>query len=342
MRVLIIGGTRFIGWHIASVLTRAGHRVCVFHRGSTPLKGLGGVEEILGEKKDLLSYQEQFRRFGPHAVIDCIGYTENDGARLIETFKGDGHQLIFLSSCDVYRAHAVLTRSTDEPLQVTPLTEDSPLRTNAFPYRNQASDQDDWRYNYDKILVERLLLAERSLRTTVFRLPAVYGPRDYQFRVWEYLRKMDAGRKAIVLSETLSNWIWGRGYVENIAAAIGHFISRDPTSSAIFNLSDSIALSQKEWVQQIAGIAGWTGKIVIVPDDQLSDPLKLPYNFAQNWTIDASRFRTVAGFTEPFTFEESLRRTIAWHRANPPQVSAEYLERWRQEDQAEEKLLSAA
>jgi nucleoside-diphosphate-sugar epimerase len=240
MRVLVIGGTRFIGWHIASGLIRTGHSVCVFHRGATPLTGLDGASEILGDKENLSSYRDRFRDFHPEVVIDCIGYTEADGRTLIQTFAGWIPHLIFLSSCDVYRAHAVLHRATDDPVQITPLTEDSPLRTNIYPYRNYASGPEDWQYDYDKIPVERMLVGEHELRTTIFRLPAVYGPRDYRLRVWEYLRKMDAGRKAIVLALTLSNWYWGRGYVKNIAAAICHFLSKDSASSVVFNLGDPV------------------------------------------------------------------------------------------------------
>jgi len=340
MRILIIGGTRFIGWHIAFALRRAGHSVCVFHRGSTPLEDLDGISEITGDKADLASYRDRFRRFGPDLAIDCIGYTEADGARLIQAFTDVVSRLIFLSSCDVYRAHAVLHRSTNDPLQDTPLTEDSWLRTNAFPYRNQASGRVDWRYDYDKIPVERMLMAHPGWQTTVFRLPAVYGPRDYQHRVWEFLRKMEAGREVILLPETLSQWIWGRGYVENIAAAVRHFVSQESSSAGLYNLGDPVALSQKEWVQQIGRIAGWNGKVVTVPDDQLPDSLKPPCNFAQNWTIDSSRFRNATGFGEPFTLEESLEKTIAWYRANPPTVSAEQLEHWRQEDEMEEQWLA--
>ncbi|MBV8278833.1 MAG: NAD-dependent epimerase/dehydratase family protein [Verrucomicrobia bacterium] len=340
MRVLIIGGTRFIGRHIASTLIRTGHSVCLFHRGSTPLEGLDGVSEILGEKENLPSYRERFRDFHPEVIIDCIGYTETDGRRLIETFAGWIPRLIFLSSCDVYRAHAVLHRATDDPVQATPLTEESPLRTNVYPYRKYASGPEDWRYDYDKIPVERMLLAQPGLNTTVFRLPAVHGPWDYQLRVWEHLRKMEPGRKVILLPEAFSNWFWGRGYVENIAAAIGHFLSKKPASSGVFNLSDPVALSQKEWVEQIAAFAGWTGEIMIVPDEQLPDPLRPPYNFVQNWTIDASRFREMAGFSQPFTLEESLERTIAWHRAHQLTISAEQVERWQQEDDAEHRWLA--
>jgi hypothetical protein len=89
-----------------------------------------------------------------------------------------------------------------------------------------------------------------------------------------------------------------------------------------------------------AGIAGWTGKIATVPDDQLPDSLKAPFNAAQNWTIDASRFRSETGFAEPFALRESLKETIAWLRSNPPSVPTERLERWEQEDGAEDQWLA--
>jgi nucleoside-diphosphate-sugar epimerase len=342
MRVLILGGTRFIGWHIASTLKSKRHRVAVFHRGSTPLQELSGIEEILGEKAELLGFHDEFRRFRPKAVIDWIGYTPSDGAKIVETFKGWAERLVFLSSSDVYRAHAVLHRSTDEPLQTTPLHEGSPLRTNAFPYRKPGANPDDWGYDYDKIPIERLLLAEPAFQATVLRLPAVYGPRDYQGRVWEYLRRMDAGRKAIVVSESLSNWRWSRGYVENVAAAVSHVLTYQPAAVGVFNLSDPVVLSQKAWIERIAEAADWDGKIVILPDDQLAPPLRLPYNFTQDWSIDASHIRKATGFSDPFTLKESLRRTVEWHRANPPQLSAAEREQYRQEDDAEDQVLSQA
>lgn len=310
MRILLIGGTRFIGWHIASALVRKGGRVCLFHRGVTPHDCLKDVEEIFGDRRRLPSYRSQFQQFAPEVVIDCIGYTIRDGSNLIEAFGDKVHRLIFISSCDVYRAHAVLHRATDEPFQETPLREDSPLRTNAFPYRALASGPDDWKYDYDKIPVERMLLDESGFQTTVFRLPAVYGPRDYQHRVEEYLKQMRAGQDAIVLGESLSKWRWSRGYVENIAAAVVHSLSHPPGEAAVFNLADPIVFSEQEWIQHIAQAAGWTGKILVVPEEDLPPELRQPYNFAQDWAIDAGRFRTATGFSEPFSTEESLRRTV--------------------------------
>jgi hypothetical protein len=59
----------------------------VFHRGSTPLQELSGIEEILGEKTKLPGFRDEFRRFRPHAVIDCLGYTPSDGAKIVERIR---------------------------------------------------------------------------------------------------------------------------------------------------------------------------------------------------------------------------------------------------------------
>ena len=100
---------------------------------------------------------------------------------------------------------------------------------------------------------------------------------------------MDAGRKAIVLALTLSNWRWGRGYVKNIAAAISHFLSKDSASSAVFNLGDPVALSEAQWVEHIAGIAGWRGKIAIVPDDGWRELKTMLRRHSSNWRVRTTR-----------------------------------------------------
>jgi nucleoside-diphosphate-sugar epimerase len=339
MRALILGGTRFIGWHIASRLNKEGYNVTLFHRGSTPLEELSGVEEILGDRADLPRFRGKLRQLRPDVVIDCIGYTAADGIRIVETFRGWLERMVFLSSCDVYRAQAILVRAAAEPLESTPLHEGSPLRTSYFPYRDAATGPGDWRYDYDKIPIERILLTEPAFQTTVLRLSAIYGPRDYQRRVWEYLRKMDAGRKSIVISESMNNWRWSRAYVENIASAVAHLLQHDAPCVGRFNLSDPAILSEKDWIQQIGKVAGWDGEIVTIPDDQLPPALQLPYNFGQDWTVAGDRFRIRTGFSEPVALEESLRRTVDWHRANRPELSPEELTRYQQEEEAEDQCL---
>ena len=53
MKVLIIGGTNFIGPHVVRRLAERGHEVVVFHRGRTERDLPPGVEHMLGDRQSL-------------------------------------------------------------------------------------------------------------------------------------------------------------------------------------------------------------------------------------------------------------------------------------------------
>jgi hypothetical protein len=68
-------------------------------------------------------------------------------------------------------------------------------------------------------------------------------------------------------------------------AAVAHVLTYKPAALGIVNPNDPIVLTQGEWIQQIAEAACWHGQIHHVNNDQLPLPLRLPYNFAQDWFI---------------------------------------------------------
>ena len=88
MRVLIIGGTNFIGPPLVRRLVGLGHEVAVFHRGRAPADLPTGVGHIHGDRHDLGAQAAEFRRFSPAVVVDLIAYTEADATGLVETFRG--------------------------------------------------------------------------------------------------------------------------------------------------------------------------------------------------------------------------------------------------------------
>ncbi len=67
-----------------------------------------------------------------------IAYTEADATGLVEAFRGLARRTVVISSADVYRAYGRFIGTESGPIEPTPLTEDSPLRTALFPYRKQA------------------------------------------------------------------------------------------------------------------------------------------------------------------------------------------------------------
>jgi nucleoside-diphosphate-sugar epimerase len=104
MRILVIGGTRFIGPRVVGRLVASGHEVAVFHRGQTVASLPGVVRHVRGDRRRLPDYAPEFRRFAPDVVVDTIAFTEQDARSLTRTFRGLAGRAVVLSSGDVYRA----------------------------------------------------------------------------------------------------------------------------------------------------------------------------------------------------------------------------------------------
>jgi nucleoside-diphosphate-sugar epimerase len=319
MRVLVLGGTRFIGPRLVHRLAAAGHEVCVFHRGQTAAVLPPGARSILGDRHRLADHAGELRRFGPDVVVDMIAFTERDAASVVATFRGVAGRLVTLSSGDVYRAYGVFTRLEQAPLESTPITEDGSLRQVLFPYRAGARPGDD-HYDYEKILVERVVLGDTGLPATVLRLPMVYGPGDEQHRLAPYLRRMLDGRPAILLDEGMARWRCLRGYVEDVAAAVALAVTSLAAAGRVYNVAEPTAHTEAAWVARIGAVVGWAGEILPVPGGRVP----VPFNTAQDLAVDTSRIRAELGYREVVAPDDALRETVAWEREHLPAVPVDY------------------
>lgn len=210
MRILVLGGTGFIGAPLTRQLHRAGHVVTVFHRGDTEADLPRAVRTLHGDRNHLSERRSDFAAFEPSVVVDLIAYTEAQAEEGVSTFVDLADRAVVISSGDVHRNYDGL-RGADAPAPDTaPLDEEAPLRESRYPYRDYATDDSERLYRYDKILVEETYRAADAFSTTILRLPALYGPRDDQHRIFPYLKRMDDGRPAILLSEQHAGWRWTR------------------------------------------------------------------------------------------------------------------------------------
>ncbi len=134
MKILVIGGTNFIGSHVVRHLCHLGHEVTVFHRGKT-IAGLPtNVHQILGDRLHLEEFKSQFEEIAPQIVVDMILFTEQETLAFMNTFKGIAKRVVATSSIDVYRAYSVLLGKESEVISV-PLAEDSPLCQQLYFFR---------------------------------------------------------------------------------------------------------------------------------------------------------------------------------------------------------------
>ncbi len=322
MRILVIGGTRFIGLATVRHLSQQGHAVAVFHRGQAQPDLPEGVQQIIGDMAQLSTFKQAFLDFAPDVVLDMIAFVEQDGHALMSLCRGLVRRVVLISSQDVYRAYGRVNRTEVGPPDALPLTEDSPLRDKLYPYRGLdlpvPESEKQRMHDYDKIPIEQLVMNDPTIQGTVLRLPAVYGPNDGQHRLFEFLKRMDDQRPAILLDERMAHWRWTRGYVENVAAAIALALTDERAAGRIYNVGESRTLSMIEWARAIAKIADWHGNIISLPPDRVPPHLIPDMDVNQELLVDTTRIRAELGYHEPVDLDEALRRAVAWERANHP------------------------
>jgi nucleoside-diphosphate-sugar epimerase len=137
MRILVIGGTRFMGPLVVRLLSEQGHEVTVFHRGQTRTDLPRGVREILGDRRPLTESAVELQRLAPEEVLDMIPAIEQDALEVMRIFTGVARRVVAISSQDVYRAFGRVNGKETGPVESMPITEESSLRQNLYPYRGR-------------------------------------------------------------------------------------------------------------------------------------------------------------------------------------------------------------
>ncbi|HEX2618699.1 MAG TPA: NAD-dependent epimerase/dehydratase family protein [Phototrophicaceae bacterium] len=321
MKILVIGGTRFIGLAVVRQLQAHGHQVAVFNRGQTAVDLPEGVTHIAGDKNALADSRAVLAEFAPDVVMHNIVTKEKDAQAALDVFTGLAKRLVMVSSMDVYAPYGrLIGTETGDPLPI-PFDESAPLREAWYPYRAQATDENDFRFHYDKIPAERLVLTSKDLPGTVLRLPMVYGENDFQHRLMPFFKPMDDGRSAIVLDEGYANWRSTYGYVENVAAAIVRACEDDRANGKVYNIGD-LTPSMLELGEMVKTLVGWQGEFVTVPTENLPESLHTGMDTRHSLAATAERIQHDLGYQPVIDRETAMRRTIAWEREHlPPEAN---------------------
>jgi nucleoside-diphosphate-sugar epimerase len=311
VRVLVLGGTRFVGPPLVRRLVEGGHDVTVFHRGRTEAELPGAVRHIHGDFASFEQHARELKALEPEVVVDDVPYKDKAGHGL-RHFTGVAARGIVLTSGDVYRAFARLLGSEPGPPDPVPLTEDSPLRAGSSPDRTGEID-------HDNLDVERALQGRDDLPVTVLRLAVVFGPGDPHNRLYPYVRRMADGRPAILLDERVAGWRWSRQFVDNVAAAAVLAVEDDRSAGRVYNVAPQETPTEAEWARSIGRALGWEGEIRAAPPDVLPESLRVEIDGRQDIVMDSARIRAELGYAEPVPLDEAIRRTAEWALRTPPE-----------------------
>lgn len=320
MRVLIVGGTGFVGPPVVRKLSRLGHAVTVFHRGDHEPELPFGVEHVhaVEAAAPVVAYPASLTEMAWDVVLAMFPIGERDAAALMRTFRGVARRVVALSSGDVYRAYGVLMGTEPGPPDPTPIPEDAPLRQSPYPYRGHA-DLPPELHDYEKIFVERAVLADRDLPGTVLRLPVVWGPGDPHGRFTSVWRRIADGGEAIVMGRSYGGWRWTHGYVDDVAEAVVLAVLRDRAKGKIYNVGEAKPPTMAERAASFARALGRRVRIVLMDDDDDRLPRHLApdpgRNFGQDLVYDTSRIRADLDWRETAPLDEELRETAAWEES---------------------------
>jgi nucleoside-diphosphate-sugar epimerase len=305
LRIIALGGTRFIGRAIVEELAAAGHDVLVVHRGNLEPDDMPPVPHLHCDRSELPARRSELATFEPDAAIDCRALTRADAETALAALPA-GIRLVVISSMDVYRAFgAAIDGQETDPV---PLDEDSPVRSERYPYRDKSPD----RHDYDKLDVEDVYLPRGA---TSLRLPMVYGPRDYQLREEFILRRVRAGRPRIPFGA--GTWLACRGYVGDIAHGARLALESASTAGMALNLCEDRTFSMAMWSRMVLQAAGSSAELVRVPDEMLPEDLKQTGTMSQHIAASARRARKLLGWTTSDPLQ-SLSATVRWHLDHPP------------------------
>lgn len=299
MRVLVIGGSGFIGSHVVDGLIASGHRVRVFDRqGERFRPPLKGVEYQFGTFGDRMAVIEALS--GIDVVMHLVSTTFPGTANLdpkadvrdnlvasialMEAMRDLGTpRLVFLSSGGTVYGIP----------QTVPIPEDHPLR----PINS---------YGIVKVAIESYIDMFRRIHgisAAVIRASNPYGPRQshsgVQGVVSTFLRRVEAG-------EPIE--IWGDGSVVRdylfVADLAGLCVRAAETSiDGAFNAGSGTGTSLSEIVTTIGTITGADLRPVYKPGRPVDAPVSV---------LDVTRAREAFGWTAQTPLVDGMRATWAW------------------------------
>jgi 2'-hydroxyisoflavone reductase len=306
MKVLVIGGTLFIGRALVEELLKGEHEISVLHR--KPKHDFGRrVDNIMADRNDADAMYEALstRRFDV-VFDDVYDWERGTTAEQVEaTVRALGDRLsryIFISSVSAYGDG--LNHKESDPL---------------------APDYHPIPYIRHKATTERLLFrmhAQTGLPLVTFRPPFVYGPGNPFYREQFFWDRLRAGRTIVIPGDghRLMQFV----YVNDLVAAMVRSMEEPRAVGEAFNIGDSKPLTQVELVEKLARAANVEPALARVPRESIQqaggNAMEEPFYFGEYFDLPpiTENIGKVARMlkVQMTPFETGLKETYRWYTRN--------------------------
>ncbi|WP_321471976.1 NAD-dependent epimerase/dehydratase family protein [uncultured Paludibaculum sp.] len=314
MRVLVIGGTQFIGKHLVAALCKDGHEVAILHR--KPSHELGKkIVNLQADRNDIDQVRSVLRGHSYDIVFDMVYDWEKgtpptvveDTAKLLTGHVG---RYIFMSSVSAYGDG--LNHHEGDAL---------------------APDDHRDRYVRCKAQSERALFRLHQRHGTpvvTLRPPCVYGPCNPFYReqfFWDRVRDkrpviLPGDGRRLMQFAYVKDVVWSCLRVMDAPNVVGHG----------FNIANARPLTQAEVLDALFVAAGKDTPVIRVPRERIAraggHPLGPNLYFGMYFdlppvTMVISKAQRVLGF-KPTSFQEGLQETYKWYLRHHAKKGIDY------------------
>ncbi|MEL6439039.1 MAG: NAD-dependent epimerase/dehydratase family protein [Cyanobacteria bacterium J06621_8] len=208
MKILIMGGTRFIGVYLTKLLMTQGHEIVLFNRGNHAAP-VAGVRQIKGDRKDPQQLKEQLSEESFDVIFDNNGRELSDTQPLVEIFKDRIQHFVYVSSAGVY------------------------LPTEQMPH--QEGDLVDPKSRHKGKHHTEAYLAESGIPWTSVRPSYIYGPQNYNdLEAWFFDR---LARERPLPIPGNGKYITQLGHIQDLVTAMAKILGNSQAVGKIYNIS---------------------------------------------------------------------------------------------------------
>lgn len=208
MRILIMGGTRFIGVSLTKILASQGHEVVLLNRGNQPTP-LDDIKQIQCDRTNISLLKEKLAGEEFDAIFDNNGRELEDTKPLVEIFKGKIKHFIYVSSAGVYLPSAQMPHRENDAVD--------PQSRHKGKYETEA------------------YLKEENIPFTSVRPTYIYGSGNYNdLEAWFFDRLV---RNLPILIPGNGLHFTQFGHVQDLAMAMANILDNPQAVGQIYNIS---------------------------------------------------------------------------------------------------------
>jgi nucleoside-diphosphate-sugar epimerase len=311
-RVLIIGGTRNMGYYLSRRLAESGYDLTLLNRGITKDDLPRSIHRLRVDRTDHKQMRRALLAKSFDVVIDFVMFCGREAQTALELFHDNVEHFIFLSTGQVYLVREGLQRPFRE--------EDYEGSLMPAPRQN-SYDYEEWRYGVEKRDVEGLLSevwAASRFPQTILRLPMVNSARDPYHRLFNYYLRLRDGGAILVPDEP--NHALNHVYALDVVDIIMQLIESGEGKGQAYNIAQDERVSHREFLSILADVMGTEARSQVAKRSELAANGFLPdcSPFSEWWMsdLDNSRSKSELGISYK-PLREYLTEIVAYFEQHP-------------------------